>query len=105
MRMLQTDKPKDYVLATGKTYTVKDFIERSFLYKGLQLTWSGEELNETGIDQNGVTRVKISEEFYRPCEVDLLLGDATPAEQELGWSRKFDTLDKLIKDMFENNIF
>ena len=104
-RMLQTDNPKDYVLATGKTYTVKDFIERSFLYKGLQLTWTGEGVNEVGVDQNGTTRVKISEKFYRPCEVDLLLGDATPAEQELGWSRKFDTLDKLIEDMFENNIF
>ena len=58
--------------------------------------------NEIGVDQRGVTRIKINEKYYRPCEVDLLLGDATKAEKELNWTRDYDTLDKLIKDMFEN---
>ena len=103
--MLQKDVPEDFVLATGKTYTIKNFINRAFAYKGLNIRWEGEGLNEVGIDQNNKIRIKISEKFYRPCEVDLLLGDPTKAEKKLGWKRKFDTIDKLIVDMFENNIF
>ena len=100
--MLQQDKPDDFVLATGKTYTVREFVEKSFAYKGYNITWQGIGTNEIGIDQNGITRIKINEKYYRPCEVDLLLGDATKAEKELNWSRDYDTLDKLIKDMFNN---
>ena len=103
--MLQEDVPEDFVLATGKTYTIKNFINRAFAYKGLNIRWEGKGLNEVGIDQNNKIRIKISEKFYRPCEVDLLLGDPTKAEKKLGWKRKFDTIDKLIVDMFENNIF
>lgn len=103
--MMQNKKPKDYVLATGETYTVKHFVERAFSYKGLNISWSGDGLNEIGKDQYNVTRVKISEKFYRPCEVDLLLGNPNKAETELKWTRKFNTLNKLIKDMFDNNIY
>lgn len=98
--MLQNETPKDYVLATGKTYTVKEFVERSFKFKGYEITWRNSGLEEEGVDQNGVTRVKISEKYYRPCEVDLLLGDSTKAQTELNWTFKYDTLDKLIEDMF-----
>lgn len=98
--MLQQDNPGDFVLATGKTYTVRDFVERAFACKGFIINWSGEGINETGKDQNDIIRVKINSKYYRPCEVDLLLGDATKAEKELKWAREFDTLDKLIKDMF-----
>tara|TARA_R110001592_G_scaffold27387_7_gene101391 strand:+ start:554 stop:1579 length:1026 start_codon:yes stop_codon:yes gene_type:complete len=101
-QMLQQDKPDDFVLATGKTYTVREFVEKSFAYKGYNITWHGMGTNEIGIDQNGITRIKINEKYYRPCEVDLLLGDATKAEKELNWTRDYDTLDKLIKDMFQN---
>ncbi len=101
-QMLQQDKPDDFVLATGKTYTVREFVEKSFAHKGYNITWQGIGTNEIGIDQNGITRIKINEKYYRPCEVDLLLGDATKAEKELNWSRYYDTLDKLIKDMFNN---
>ncbi len=101
-QMLQQDKPDDFVLATGETYTVRSFVEKSFAYKGYNITWQGIGTNEIGIDQNGVTRIKINEKYYRPCEVDLLLGDATKAEKKLNWTRDYDTLDKLIKDMFDN---
>ena len=98
--MLQQDKPDDYVLATGKTYTVREFIERAFAFKGYKIRWDGEGLKEVGVDQNDIIRVTINAKYYRPCEVDLLLGDASKAEKELGWKREFDTLDKLIEDMF-----
>lgn len=99
--MQQENTPKDYVLATNETHSVRSFVERSFNMKGIQITWSGEGLNEVGTDQNGIVRIKINERFFRPCEVDLLLGDASRAETELGWKREFDTLEKLIIDMFE----
>ena len=98
--MLQQDKPKDYVLATGQTYTVRKFVELAFKFKGYEITWEGEGLNEIGKDQNGLVRIKINEKYYRPCEVDLLLGDPSKAVSELGWIRKFDSLEKLIEDMF-----
>ena len=98
--MLQQDKPDDYVLATGKTYTVREFIERVFAFKGYKIRWNGEGLKEVGLDQNNIIRIIINVKYYRPCEVDLLLGDASKAEKELGWKREFDTLDKLIEDMF-----
>jgi GDPmannose 4,6-dehydratase len=103
--MLQQEKPDDYVLATGKTYTVREFVERAFALKGYTIHWEGEGINEKGIDQDGVVRVEINEKYYRPCEVDLLLGDASKAEKQLGWKREFDTLNKLIEDMFNINIF
>ncbi len=98
--MLQQDKPKDYVLATGETYTVRKFVELAFKFKGYDITWEGEGLNEIGKDQDGIIRIKINEKYYRPCEVDLLLGDPSKAVSELGWIRKFDSLEKLIEDMF-----
>jgi GDPmannose 4,6-dehydratase len=98
--MLQQDKPDDYVLATGKTYTVREFIERAFAFKGYKIHWEGEGLKEVGVDQNDIIRVTINAKYYRPCEVDLLLGDPTKAERVLGWKREFDDLDKLIEHMF-----
>ena len=100
--MLQQEKPKDFVLATGKTYTVKEFVEKAFKYKGYELTWSGEGLEEIAKDQYGILRVCINEKYYRPCEVEFLLGDASKAETELGWTRDYDTLHRLIVDMFNN---
>ena len=101
--MLQQEKPDDYVLATGETYTVRDFIERSFAKVGKEIVWEGEGINEVGIDKRTQrVLVKIDEKYFRPCEVELLLGDATKAETKLGWKRKYD-LDKLIVDMLYNN--
>ena len=100
--MLQHDKPDDFVLATGEMYSVRTFIEKAFAYKNVSITWVGDGLDEVGIDQNGVTRIKINPKFYRPCEVELLLGNPKKAENILGWKRDYDTLDKLIVEMFDD---
>ena len=100
--MLQQETPDDYVLATGKTTSVREFIEKSFEYIGDKISWEGTDLDEVGRDKNGIIRVKISPKYFRPSEVEYLLGDPSKAEKNLGWSREYDTLDKLIKDMFEN---
>lgn len=97
--MLQKESPNDYVLATGITITVREFVEKAFLYKGYKITWMGSGLNKIGMDQNGVVRIKINPKYYRPCEVDLLLGDSTKAKSELDWKINYD-IDKLIEDMF-----
>ena len=99
--MLQQEKPDDYVLATGKTFSVRLFIEKAFRIKNINITWSGTGINEVGKDQNGIVRIKINPKYYRPCEVDLLLGDPTKAIKKLEWTREFDTLDKIIIDMFK----
>ena len=97
--MLQQDKPDNYVLATGETYTVREFIERCFAKVGKEIEWQGEGVDEVGREKStGKIVIKIDEKYFRPCEVDLLLGDATKAETELGWTREYD-LDKLIDDM------
>ena len=99
--MMQQDKPQDFVLATGKTYTVKDFVERCFNYAGMKLHWEGENETEVGMDENNIIRVKINPKYYRPNEVELLLGDSTKAQTELNWKCDYD-LDLLIEDMFLN---
>lgn len=97
--MLQQEKPDNYVLATGETYTVRDFIERCFAKVGKVIEWSGEGIHEIGREKStGKILVKIDEKYFRPCEVEFLLGDATKAETELGWTREYD-LDRLIDDM------
>lgn len=97
--MLQQDKPDNYVLATGETYTVRDFIERCFAKVGKEIEWQGEGVDEVGREKStGKILIKIDEKYFRPCEVDFLLGDATKAETELGWTREYD-LDRLIDDM------
>ena len=99
--MLQQEKPDNYVLATGETYTVRDFIERCFAKVGKDIVWSGEGVEEVGREKlTGKIVVKIDEKYFRPCEVDFLLGDATKAETELGWSREYD-LNMLIDDMMK----
>ena len=99
--MLQQEKPDNYVLATGKTYTVRDFIERCFAKVGKEIIWEGKGINEVGREKSsGKILVKIDEKYFRPCEVDFLLGDPTKAETKLGWERKYD-LDSLIVDMMK----
>jgi GDPmannose 4,6-dehydratase len=101
--MLQQDDPDDYVLATGYTCSVRQFIERSFAKFGKTILWEGTGVDEVGKDsKTGRVFIKISEKYFRPCEVDLLLGCPHKAEETLGWTRDYD-LDKLIDDMFENS--
>lgn len=99
--MLQQETPDDFVLASGKTHTIRHFIEKAFEHKGIKIEWSGEGMDEVGKDaQTGTTRVKINPKYFRPCEVEFLLGDATKAREKLGWTFEYDTLEKLIEDMF-----
>ena len=88
-RILQQDQPKDYVLATNETHTVREFVEKAFAETGVPIRWEGEGSNEKGYDaKTGKLLVDVSEEFYRPAEVELLWGDSTKVEHELGWRRK-----------------
>ena len=102
--MLQNDKPVDYVLSTGIQYTIKEFIEKSFKYVNINIKWKGKGLNEIGYDEKtNKTLIKINEKYYRPCEVDTLLGNSSKAYKELGWKHKYD-IDSLIKEMIDEDL-
>ncbi len=103
-RILQADKPDTYVLATNRTETVRDFVTMAFKAAGIAIEWQGEAENETGHDaQTGKLRVRISPKFYRPAEVDLLIGDPAKALKELGWAPK-TTLEELCQMMVEADL-
>lgn len=102
-RILQQDKPDDFVLATGETHTIREFCELAMQEIGKKITWQGEAENEVGVDQEGVVRIKINPEFYRPAEVDKLLGYPSKAEKVLGWKRKVD-FPGLVKLMVEHDL-
>ncbi len=103
-RMLQQDKPDDYVLATGETHTIREFCELAFKEIGIEIKWQGSDAEEVGVDAStGKTVIKINPEFYRPAEVDLLLGDPTKAEKVLGWKRKVD-FPGLVKMMVDHDL-
>lgn len=105
-RMLQQDKEslKDYVFATGEAHSVREFVEIAFKEIGVTIEWRGEAEKEEGIDADtGEVRVKINPEFYRPAEVDFLLGDPSAAEKELNWERKVD-FPGLVKKMVEADL-
>jgi len=98
-RILQQDQPEDYVLATNETHTVREFAEKAFAETGVPIRWEGEGINEKGYDaKTGKLLVDVAEQFYRPAEVELLWGDSTKAEHELGWRRKVG-FDELVKMM------
>ena len=97
--MLQQEKPDDYVIATGKEYSVKDFVEASAEYFGMKIEWQGEGLDEVGIDRfTKKVVVRVSDEYFRPAEVETLWGDPTKAKEVLGWKPKH-TFDSLVEDM------
>jgi len=85
-RMLQQDTPEDFVLATGETHSVREFVETAMTCLGHSIHWEGTGVNEVGRDETGRIVVRVNPEFYRPAEVDLLVGDATRARQQLGWT-------------------
>merc|ERR1719213_888475 len=101
--MLQQNKPDDYVLATGKQYSVRDFTTRCFEFIGMPLTWRGEGVDEEGIDKDGVVRVCVSPKYFRPTEVETLLGDPTKAKEKLGWKLDYE-IDELIADMMDADL-
>ena len=101
-RMLQQDEPDDYGIATGVEYSVRDFVESCAPYFGFDIEWMGEGMDEIGIDKKTKkTIVAVSEKYFRPAEVERLLGDATKAKEVLGWEPKVD-FKSLVKDMCEN---
>lgn len=103
-RMLQADVPDTYVLATHRTETVRDFVTMAFKAADITLAWQGQGLDEVGIEVGtGKTLVKINPRFYRPAEVDLLIGDSSKAERELGWKPR-TTLEQLCAMMVEADL-
>lgn len=101
--MLQQEKPEDFVLATGETHSVRDFCERAFRHAGIKLEWMGEGIDEKGVNaETGDTIIEIDPRYFRPTEVDLLIGDATQAREKLGWSPRF-SFDELIEDMIRED--
>ena len=97
--MLQQDEPDDYVIATGEQYSVRDFVDKAAPYFGLNLEWQGEGLNEVAVDKiTKRTVVAVDEKYFRPAEVESLLGDPTKAKEKLGWEPT-TTFDQLVEDM------
>ena len=97
--MLQQDEPDDYVIATGEQHSVREFVELAAPLFGLNIEWIGEGLNERGVDKiTGRSIIEVSEKYFRPTEVDSLLGDATKAKEKLGWEPK-TTFKQLVEDM------
>ena len=96
--MLQEPEPDDYVIATGEQYSVKQFVETAAPYFGMRIRWEGEGINEIGIDQNNIVRIRVNERYFRPAEVETLLGNPAKAKAVLGWKPKY-TFEKLVEDM------
>jgi GDPmannose 4,6-dehydratase len=96
--MLQQDVPDDFVLATGETHTVREFVELAFKSIGHSITWSGDEINEIGTDETRRIVVRMNPKFYRPAEVELLIGNPTKAKTLLGWTPKI-TFEQLVNRM------
>jgi len=103
-RMLQQDHADDYVLATGRTVAIRTFVDMAFAEVGIDLEWQGQGVEEKGIDrQTGAVRVAVDPRYFRPTEVDLLVGDATKAKAELGWTPTH-TLEQLCAEMVASDV-
>ena len=97
--MLQQDEPDDYVIATGVQYSVRDFVNEAASYFGMKIVWEGEGLDEVGIDKNtGRKVIDVNPKYFRPAEVETLLGDASKAKEKLGWEPK-TSFKQLVEDM------
>ena len=101
--MLQQERPKDYVIASGEQHTVRSFIDAAFREVGIELEWQGEGHNETAVDKDGRTVVAVDPRYFRPTEVETLLGDTTLAREELGWQPR-TTFDQLVKEMVASDL-
>ncbi|MBP3380464.1 MAG: GDP-mannose 4,6-dehydratase [Ruminococcus sp.] len=101
--MLQQEQPDDYVIATNETRTVREFAETAFRCAGIEIQWQGSGIDEIGVNKaNGRTVVRINEKFFRPAEVEFLLGDPSKAEKALGWKREI-SFSQLVERMVEND--
>jgi len=102
--MLQQDRPQDYVIATGRQHSVRDFVEKAASHLGMRIEWRGSGSEEVGIDRKGGrTVVRIDPRYFRRTEVDTLLGDASKARAELGWTPRIG-FDELVREMAEADL-
>ena len=101
--MLQQDKAEDFVIATGVQYSVRQFVETAAKELGIQITWQGKELDEVGVDQSGKVIVRVDPRYFRPTEVETLLGDPTKAKEKLGWVPK-TTFHELVAEMVREDL-
>lgn len=101
--MLQQEKPQDYVIATGETHTVREFVELAFNKAGMDLTWEGSGVDEVGRDLGNRIVVRVDPDFFRPAEVQLLIGDASKARRELSWKPKV-SFPELVRMMVESDL-
>jgi len=102
-RMLQADRADDYVIATGETHSVREFCELAFEHVGMPIVWSGQGVDEIGATSNGRVVVRVDPRYFRPAEVDLLLGDPSKAERELGWTPKV-RFRELVRMMVDHDV-
>ncbi|VEN56405.1 unnamed protein product [Callosobruchus maculatus] len=102
--MLQQNEPEDYVIASGETHSVREFVEAAFRYVGKEIVWEGKGIEEVGKEKDtGIVRVKVNSKYQRPTEVDLLLGDASKAKAKFNWSPRV-SFPELVKDMMSADI-
>jgi GDPmannose 4,6-dehydratase len=103
--ILQQPEPDDYVIATGETHTVREFAELAFKEAGIEIVWSGNGIDEKGKDKKtGKVLIEIDPQYFRPTEVELLLGDPSKAKNKLGWNPKQTGFEQLVKIMMENDL-
>ncbi|MDB5600530.1 MAG: GDP-mannose 4,6-dehydratase [Xanthobacteraceae bacterium] len=101
---MQHETPDDYVLATGETHSVREFIEKSFAVVSRKIAWRGEGVAEVGVDAaSGQVLVEVDPRYFRPTEVDLLLGDPAKARKILGWQHRVP-FDELVREMVESDV-
>jgi GDPmannose 4,6-dehydratase len=102
--ILQQDQPDDYVLATGETHSIQELIERAFAVVGRKIAWRGKGIDEVGFDvATGQVLVEVDAHYFRPTEVDLLVGDPTKARTKLGWKHRV-SFDALVTEMVESDL-
>jgi GDPmannose 4,6-dehydratase len=101
--MLQQEKPQDYVIATGEQHSVRDFVQRCAKLLDLDLTWQGTGVDEKAVDKSGKVVVAVDPRYFRPAEVETLLGDASKARRELGWVPRI-SFEELVREMVESDL-
>ncbi len=103
--MLQHERPEDFVIATGEQYTVRDFCSLAFKYAGIDLMWEGLEIDEKGIDKKtGKVLIEVDKKYFRPTDVQTLLGDTTKAKTLLGWNPRKTSFEDLVRIMMEHDL-
>jgi GDPmannose 4,6-dehydratase len=101
--MLQQDKPEDFVIATGVQYSVRQFVDAAAQELGINITWKGKGTDEKGYDEHGNCIVQVDPRYFRPTEVETLLGDPSKAKEKLGWTPQI-TFDELVSEMVREDL-